>query len=321
VTFQMVTALGVLLLLRVLNLVSNEPLRFDKAKQILPIALLYSANVVFGLASLSKLNVPMYNTLKRMTPIVVIVMGVMVDGKSPQRNIILAVSTTSLGCIVAGAGDLSFDLYGYIYASLSCLLQAAYLVSLQKTGAEKGLDSATVLFYNSLLSLPPLLAIVSVDGSLSSSTEFIMQEQPLGFYLTFGGTLIIGVLLNYTLFLCTKCNSALTTTIVGVMKGVVSTALGFFLLGGVKVHTLNMLGIVLNSLGGVWYAKLKYVARQNRAEEESKDAGSSPKGKDSVVLKVSTSTDGSLQELLTRTESESPRLRAKQSDPVDAHRL
>ena len=42
---------------------------------------------------------------------------------------------------------------------------------------------------------------------------------------------LAGMLLNYALFLCTLTNSALTTTVVGVLKGVASTLLGFFLLG------------------------------------------------------------------------------------------
>jgi len=36
----------------------------------------------------------------------------------------------------------------------------------------------------------------------------------------------MGCLLNYALFWCTATNTALTTTIVGVLKGVVSVALG-----------------------------------------------------------------------------------------------
>jgi len=37
-------------------------------------------------------------------------------------------------------------------------------------------------------------------------------------------SLIMGIVLNYTMFLCTIVNSALTTTtIVGVLKGVVTT--------------------------------------------------------------------------------------------------
>lgn len=66
-----------------------------------------------------------------------------------------------------------------------------------------------------------------------------------------------GVLLNYCLFLCTTANSALTTTIVGVLKGVVAVFLGFFLLGGVAFSWLNVSGIALNTLGGVWYTAIK----------------------------------------------------------------
>ncbi len=94
------------------------------------------------------------------------------------------------------------------------------------------------------------------------------------------------MLLNYSMFLCTMLTSALTTTIVGVLKvgsachsaplgiyqrvllarsclgcrdnvevfvqGAVATVLGFFLLGGVKFHTLNVTGIVINMIGGTW---------------------------------------------------------------------
>lgn len=33
----------------------------------------------------------------------------------------------------------------------------------------------------------------------------------------------------------------------------VATSLGFFLLGGVAVHGLNLTGIAINTLGGTWY--------------------------------------------------------------------
>lgn len=36
-------------------------------------------------------------------------------------------------------------------------------------------------------------------------------------------SLVMGIVLNFTMFLCTIVNSALTTTIVGVLKGVGST--------------------------------------------------------------------------------------------------
>ena len=38
----------------------------------MPVTLLYVGNVAFALMSLQNLNIPMYNTLKRMTPVIVL---------------------------------------------------------------------------------------------------------------------------------------------------------------------------------------------------------------------------------------------------------
>lgn len=38
------------------------------------------------------------------------------------------------------------------------------------------------------------------------------------------------------------------------LQGAVATVLGFFLLGGVEAHTLNITGIIINMIGGTWWA-------------------------------------------------------------------
>ena len=49
------------------------------------------------------------------------------------------------------------------------------------------------------------------------------QSNSLSFLVILILSLVMGIALNYTMFLCTIVNSALTTTIVGVLKGVGST--------------------------------------------------------------------------------------------------
>ena len=44
----------------------------------------------------------------------------------------------------------------------------------------------------------------------------------------------------------------------GVLKGVLSTFLAFFLLGGVQFNLLNIVGICMNTAGGVLYTVSKY---------------------------------------------------------------
>lgn len=46
----------------------------------MPVTLLYVGNVAFALMSLQNLNIPMYNTLKRMTPVIVLATKVSLAG-------------------------------------------------------------------------------------------------------------------------------------------------------------------------------------------------------------------------------------------------
>lgn len=92
-----------------------------------------------------------------------------------------------------------------------------------------------------------------------------MQSNSFSFLFILLLSLVMGIALNYTMFLCTIVNSALTTTIVGVLKGVGSTTLGFVLLGGVQVHGLNVTGLVINTAGGVWYSYAKYQQKKIKA--------------------------------------------------------
>jgi hypothetical protein len=49
------------------------------------------------------------------------------------------------------------------------------------------------------------------------------QIGSLAFSVLLVSSLVMGIVLNFTMFWCTIVNSALTTTIVGVLKGVVTT--------------------------------------------------------------------------------------------------
>ena len=53
----------------------------------MPVTLLYVGNVAFALMSLQNLNIPMYNTLKRMTPVIVLVTKASLAGQPLQCTI------------------------------------------------------------------------------------------------------------------------------------------------------------------------------------------------------------------------------------------
>lgn len=79
-----------------------------------------------------------------------------------------------------------------------------------------------------------------------------------GFLPTFIMLIIFGCILTFSQFLCASVCSAITASLVGVGKSVLQTIIGFFTFGGVRFHPLNILGLILNTIGGALYSYVKY---------------------------------------------------------------
>ncbi|CAA2955467.1 UDP-sugar transporter DDB_G0278631 [Olea europaea subsp. europaea] len=244
---------------RVMGYTKATGFNVETAKRLILVSLFYNANVAFALASLKGVNIPMYIAIKRLTPLAVLVAGYFSGKGIPTIQVTLSVILTAAGVIIAALGDFSFDLFGYGMAFTSVFFQTMYLVLVERSGAEDGLSSVEIMFYNSILSVPFLLFLIIATGEFPDSLSILFAKSTsLSFLVILILSLVMGIILNYTMFLCTVVNSALTTTIVGVLKGVGSTTLGFVLLGGVQVHALNVTGLVINTAGGIWYSFAKY---------------------------------------------------------------
>lgn len=268
---QMVASIVIVYAFKAWGLTTVQPLHVKAAKALLPVVFFYNTNVGFALAAVRALSIPVYHVLKRLTPVMVLVGKSFMGGAIPSKQITLSVLTVVSGCIMAGFGDLSFDLSGYSAALISCALQTSYLLLVERTGTEKGFNSMELLLYNGILSLPVLLIIILGTGEVWDSFESmrIQSRESLAFLPLLLVSLLMGSLLNYCLFLCTLCNSALTTTIVGTLRSVLGTVLGFFVFGGVKGTIFIFLGVLFNTLGGVWYTLIKF--KEKHKEKQSKE--------------------------------------------------
>lgn len=258
---------------RVMGYTTANGVNWETAKKLLPVSIFYNANVAFALASLKGVNIPMYIALKRLTPLAVLVAGYFSGKGRPPFQVSLSVIFTAIGVIIAAFGDFSFDLFGYTMALTSVFFQTMYLVLVEKSGAEDGLTSVELMFYNGFLSVPFLLLLIIATGEFPESLSLLFAKaHSLSFLVILILSLVMGIALNFTMFLCTIVNSALTTTIVGVLKGVGSTTLGFILLGGVQVRALNVTGLIINTAGGIWYSYAKYQQKKSKPRRTISDA-------------------------------------------------
>lgn len=182
-----------------------------------------------------------------------------------------------LGAIVAGYGDLTFDLPGYALTTLNCVvtaglcpLTAAYLVYIASKSKETGLSTWGMMFYNNLLSIPLVLALVMLtewEGlkSYPSYGNVGFQVATADCKLCFFLSSVLAFVLNYSIFLCSIYNSPLVTSVTGNIKALLQTIIGLWLFGDVKVVSslpqitfVLLLGLFISSVASIWYSMIKY---------------------------------------------------------------
>ena len=119
---------------------------------------------------------------------------------------------------------------------------------------------------------PPYLIHLNTFFEINSYSYFFLTED--GFFPIFVTLVISGCILTFSQFLCASQCSAVTASLVGVGKSVLQTIIGFFTFGGVRFHPLNIIGLLLNTTGGILYSYVKYYEseRKKLAKHPSMDS-------------------------------------------------
>jgi hypothetical protein len=146
------------------------------------------------------------------------------------------------------------DLFGYTMVLLNNLVTALNLVFIKKTLSDTKLaaDTFGVLYYNSLISIPFLLALSVLSGEVGALRTYAHWSNT-AFQASFLISALMSFLMNYSTYWCTEVNSALTTSVTGQVKNVLSSfvALSMF---GMKATPLLVAGLTIGLLGSIMYA-------------------------------------------------------------------
>eukprot|EP00668_Euglena_longa_P045875 GGOE01061557.1.p1 GENE.GGOE01061557.1~~GGOE01061557.1.p1 ORF type:complete len:354 (+),score=113.80 GGOE01061557.1:85-1062(+) len=231
--------------------------------EIMPLPLLFLANAMTGLSGTKAVNLPMFTVLRRFSIIFTMALEWYMLRVTSSPRVQASVFLMIFGSFVAAAHDLTFDGVGYTYVLLNDVFTAWNgVVTKQKTDAKK-FGEWGVLFHNTLYSVPVILVFLFLERHVVHQALASPSWSHPGFVAAFLLSSALGCAIQYSTVLCTKVNSALTTTVVGCLKNVVVTYVGMLMVD-YKFAMLNFIGLNISILGSIFYsyAKLREKAKK-----------------------------------------------------------
>ncbi|CAF3207018.1 unnamed protein product [Rotaria sp. Silwood2] len=227
-------------------------------------SIFYSLSTILSLQALMKLNVSIYIVIKRCTPaFTFLLQSIVLKKKKLDFKTGLCVLAITSGAVITSISDLTFHMESYIIGSLSVIFQSFYLLTVQRCGEQK--TSSEVLYINSLISLPIVfLVMITLSDELSSVLSY-NGYKTFSFWLYFLASTLGGGLLNGTTFWCIMKNSALTTSVVGVLKSILQVFFGLFVFDRFSININTIIGITLSLLAGTMFSYFEYTAKHKKS--------------------------------------------------------
>lgn len=287
---QFVATCVVLIILKILGRIEIPRLSLEIIFEVLPVSLMFLGNVISGLGSTQALNLPMFTALRRFSILMTMIGEYWVLSSVPSKSVAVSVALMVGGAVIAAMFDLTFNAWGYFYILLNDIFTALNGVYLKKASLSSKCSKMAVLFYNSAFSAFFVFLfflagqvyyydhnVGSADGSeLHRVLSFEHWTDPQ-FMTLFFLAATMGSVLNYSIFLCTSVNSALTTAVVGCLKNVLTTYASMMLLTDYSFSWVNFIGLNVSIAGSLVYTyAVMYMGNANKSSTNNSAATKGP---------------------------------------------
>lgn len=258
---QMTCIVIILFLANLFQIVSLHKLDKSLPKKIWPLPLFYIGNLVTGLGGTQKLSLPMFTVLRRFSILMTMIAEYWFLGSIVSRKVQFCVFLMIFGALIAGSADLAFDLRGYTLILLNDFFTAASGVCTKQKLDAKELGELGLVFYNSLFMILPATFLAFYTGDFQLAYEYTGWTD-FFFLFQFLLSCVMSFILMYAIILCTNYNSALTTTIIGVLKNLLVTYLGMVIGGDYIFSWVNFLGLNISVIGSLIYSYTTFSKKQ-----------------------------------------------------------
>lgn len=230
-------------------------------------SVLYTINIAISNVSLNLVSVAFHQVVRAMTPVFTVMISIMFLQKSYSTLTYWSLLPVVVGVGFATFGEYGYTAMGFMLTVLGTILAAVKTVVTNRilVGRLK-LEPLDLLLRMSPLAFVQCVIYAFMTGELERVQEFSAANMTVGLAtgLLVNGAMAFG--LNIVSFTANKKTSALTMTVAGNVKQVLSIVLAVVIFK-LDINATNAFGIILTLIGGAWYGKVELSEKANKAKQ------------------------------------------------------
>ena len=243
----------------------------EEIKPLVAFSFLYSLNIAVCNLSLTFVSLALHQVLRSSTPLFTVILDYFIRKRKVNRTEIASLAPVVLGIVLATLKPAKSQEQKFDVAYMSAISVTIFGVALSAT---KGIATNIMLAgpYNPLELIWKTAIFSSVQcvlfGYLMGEIEGIRYKceslhnpWPLGREVLFNG--ILAFFLNWVSFTANAKTSALSMTVAGNVKQALLIIFAIYIFN-TKVSFLNIVGIAVTLLGGLWYSLIRFKGRENQ---------------------------------------------------------
>ncbi|CAJ0932629.1 unnamed protein product, partial [Mesorhabditis belari] len=224
---QHAAALLLIEVARVTSLIKLTPYSLDRGRHLFLPSVLLSVSSWLSVASLEGIGMPVFDSVKRMTAIFVLVGGgfVLKRNWSEQKNA-LSIVVISLATALTVNFDLNMDRFSLFYGLIAAITQAIAYLQLEVLSAT--FPPIELLYMHSFNSLVVFLLADVIQDEVRDAFMYMMTSANGLFTCLLLILLISGLFLNFTMMHCISTNGALTTAITSNIRAAIQIMIAYY---------------------------------------------------------------------------------------------
>eukprot|EP00754_Rhynchopus_humris_P031250 Rhum_TRINITY_DN15328_c0_g1::Rhum_TRINITY_DN15328_c0_g1_i1::g.152927::m.152927/K15356/VRG4, GONST1; GDP-mannose transporter len=255
VFFQNAAAAAVVIALKLMGAVEYPGLDPKVVKRWLPLTGLFVGMLVTSLLALKSMSVPLQTLIKNMAIICTAMGDHMLYGHVFNKWMIVAFLMLSGGSFLGALTDrwLTFSGLFWSVANVACTSGYQLYMKGMLNDLKGSMGRWGPVYYNNLLSLPPLLVPVVLQyDEWTAKAGVLVQDTQACWYM--GLMVFVSAIMTMTSFWCMQATSPTTYGVVGGLNKIPLTVLGIYIFNQFPTF-IGVIGIASSLMGGLLYSQ------------------------------------------------------------------